>query len=238
MACSSWRGLHSGAAAAASPLRRRPRELAQKRTFFLSWRCVRVSNMKRWPTSWPCLRTPKTMAPTNIVTLTIKEEMVEQFIAVAMEDSRASLENENGGCLRFDVLRDSLTPNKFIFYEMCALVAPPGTARLRTQRGSARTDPWVGTLAGLFDILAFALTPNPTATRGLPRCAGTRTRPRLSSTKRRRITRCGVSSRLQREPCSRRKSPSAMLSSGRVCDAPTRGPRRVERATLGNVRKL
>ncbi|KAJ1623324.1 hypothetical protein T492DRAFT_1055497 [Pavlovales sp. CCMP2436] len=58
------------------------------------------------------------MAPTNIVTLTIKEEMVEQFIAVAMEDSRASLENENGGCLRFDVLRDSLTPNKFIFYEM------------------------------------------------------------------------------------------------------------------------
>ena len=33
-------------------------------------------------------------------------------------DARGSVENEGGGCLRFDVLRDQTNPLKFTFYEV------------------------------------------------------------------------------------------------------------------------
>lgn len=55
---------------------------------------------------------------TIMVTVTIKEDMLEEFLKVMQEDVAGSLERENGGCLRFDVLRDPSTPNKFMFYEM------------------------------------------------------------------------------------------------------------------------
>lgn len=55
---------------------------------------------------------------TILVTVTVKEDMLEEFLDVMMEDVIGALERENGGCIRFDLLRDPNTANKFIFYEM------------------------------------------------------------------------------------------------------------------------
>ena len=53
-----------------------------------------------------------------IVSVEIKPDRVEDFLKVIEEDAIGSREKEQGGCLRFDVLRDRTDPNKFVFYEV------------------------------------------------------------------------------------------------------------------------
>ena len=55
-----------------------------------------------------------------VVTLEIKKERIRDFLAVMNEDVAGSLERENCGCLRFDVLRDKSDSKKFILYEAYA----------------------------------------------------------------------------------------------------------------------
>lgn len=53
-----------------------------------------------------------------IVSVEIDASRIEEFLKVIEEDAIGSRERENGGCLRFDVLRDQSNPCKFVFYEM------------------------------------------------------------------------------------------------------------------------
>lgn len=53
-----------------------------------------------------------------VVSVEIKEDRIDDFLKVIEEDAIGSRERENGGCLRFDVLRDKSNPNKFVFYEV------------------------------------------------------------------------------------------------------------------------
>jgi quinol monooxygenase YgiN len=53
-----------------------------------------------------------------VVNVEIVEERIEEFLKVIEIDAKGSIENENGGCLRFDVLRDHSDPKKFTFYEV------------------------------------------------------------------------------------------------------------------------
>jgi len=53
-----------------------------------------------------------------VVTVEIKDNRIEDFLKVIEEDAIGSRTKENGGCLRFDVLRSQTQANKFIFYEM------------------------------------------------------------------------------------------------------------------------
>lgn len=53
-----------------------------------------------------------------VVTVEIKPDRIEEFLKVIEIDAKGSVENENGGCLRFDVLRDQTNPYKFVFYEV------------------------------------------------------------------------------------------------------------------------
>ena len=39
-------------------------------------------------------------------------------LGVIEKDARLSIQNEGGNCLRFDVLKDNESSNKFIFYEV------------------------------------------------------------------------------------------------------------------------
>ena len=48
----------------------------------------------------------------------IQQDRVPEFLEIIEEDAKGSRERENGGCLRFDVLRDQAQSNKFIFYEV------------------------------------------------------------------------------------------------------------------------
>ena len=52
-----------------------------------------------------------------VVTVEIDSERIAEFEKVIEEDAVGSRERENRGCVRFDVLRDSVQPNKFVFYE-------------------------------------------------------------------------------------------------------------------------
>jgi len=52
-----------------------------------------------------------------IVSLKVKPEMRQQFLAAAEDDSTCSVRDEPG-CLRFDVLQDQADPNHFFFYEV------------------------------------------------------------------------------------------------------------------------
>ena len=56
---------------------------------------------------------------TVIVSAQVKPDMVDQFLEVMAENSRAS-RREEPGCLRFDVHRDNNDPNHFILYELYA----------------------------------------------------------------------------------------------------------------------
>jgi (4S)-4-hydroxy-5-phosphonooxypentane-2,3-dione isomerase len=56
---------------------------------------------------------------TVIVSLHVKPDMVDQFLEVMGETSRASRRDEPG-CLRFDVHRDDDDPNHFVLYELYA----------------------------------------------------------------------------------------------------------------------
>lgn len=53
-----------------------------------------------------------------VVTVEIKEDRIEEFLRVIEADAIGSRTKENGGCLRFDVLRSNSQSNKFIFYEV------------------------------------------------------------------------------------------------------------------------
>ena len=56
---------------------------------------------------------------TVIVSLHVKPDMVDQFLEVMGQSSRASRRHEPG-CLRFDVHRDNNDPNHFVLYELYA----------------------------------------------------------------------------------------------------------------------
>jgi autoinducer 2-degrading protein len=52
-----------------------------------------------------------------LVSLHVKPDKRDQFLAAAQDDSTCSVRDEPG-CFRFDVLEDAADPNHFIFYEV------------------------------------------------------------------------------------------------------------------------
>jgi len=52
-----------------------------------------------------------------VVSLNVKPDKREQFLAAAQDDSTCSVRDEPG-CVRFDVLQDSTDQNLFYFYEI------------------------------------------------------------------------------------------------------------------------
>ena len=52
-----------------------------------------------------------------VVSLYVKPDKRERFLAAAEDDSTSSVRDEPG-CLRFDVLEDEADPNHFFFYEI------------------------------------------------------------------------------------------------------------------------
>lgn len=61
--------------------------------------------------------TPGTGPVTIVVQVEIEPSRISEFMDVIEKDVKGSLENENGGCLRFDVMRDQTQDNVFRFYE-------------------------------------------------------------------------------------------------------------------------
>lgn len=54
-----------------------------------------------------------------LVTVEVDPNRLKEFRDVIAEDASDSLKNENGGCIRFDVLElSSPSNNKFLFYEV------------------------------------------------------------------------------------------------------------------------
>ncbi len=53
-----------------------------------------------------------------VVSAHVKPECLEEFKQLIIEDAIGSLNNENGGCLRFDVIQDEEDPNLIRFYEV------------------------------------------------------------------------------------------------------------------------
>jgi quinol monooxygenase YgiN len=52
------------------------------------------------------------------VSLKVKPELRDKFLAVAEDDSTCSVRDEGGGCLRFDVYQDQDDDNRFYFHEV------------------------------------------------------------------------------------------------------------------------
>jgi autoinducer 2-degrading protein len=52
-----------------------------------------------------------------VVSLRVKPDMRDRFLAAAQDDSTFSVRDEPG-CLRFDVLQDNADPDHFFFYEV------------------------------------------------------------------------------------------------------------------------
>src|SRR5438552_6782380 len=52
-----------------------------------------------------------------VVSLRVKPDMRDRFLAAAQDDSTCSVRDEPG-CLRFDVLQDNADPDHFFFYEV------------------------------------------------------------------------------------------------------------------------
>jgi|SRR5579859_4550258 len=52
-----------------------------------------------------------------VVSLKVKPELREKFLAAAEDDSICSVRDEPG-CVRFDVLQDNADPNHFFYYEV------------------------------------------------------------------------------------------------------------------------
>ena len=52
-----------------------------------------------------------------IVSIQMKPEYRDQILKGALEDARGS-QNDEPGCLRFDVIQDDADPNKIYFYEI------------------------------------------------------------------------------------------------------------------------
>jgi (4S)-4-hydroxy-5-phosphonooxypentane-2,3-dione isomerase len=75
-----------------------------------------------------------------VVSLKVKADKRDQFLAVAEDDSVCSNRDEPG-CLRFDVVQDTTDPNHFFFYEIyrdeAALQAHIQTPHLARWRAAA-----------------------------------------------------------------------------------------------------
>jgi quinol monooxygenase YgiN len=52
------------------------------------------------------------------VSLKVKPDQRDRFLAVAEDDSTGSVRDEGGGCLRFDVYQDQQDENRFYFHEV------------------------------------------------------------------------------------------------------------------------
>jgi quinol monooxygenase YgiN len=52
------------------------------------------------------------------VSLKVKPDQRERFLAVAEDDSICSVRDERGGCLRFDVYQDREDSDRFYFHEV------------------------------------------------------------------------------------------------------------------------
>jgi autoinducer 2-degrading protein len=52
-----------------------------------------------------------------VVSLRVKPDLRDSFLAAAEDDSTCSVRDEPG-CLRFDVLQDNADPDHFFFYEI------------------------------------------------------------------------------------------------------------------------
>lgn len=64
------------------------------------------------------LRSLKTGEPVMlVVSVTIKEDRLEDFLKAIEVNAKGSRENENGGCYRFDVVQEAGSNNRFVFYE-------------------------------------------------------------------------------------------------------------------------
>ena len=53
-----------------------------------------------------------------VVTVEIQPNRVGEFLIAIEADAIGSRTNENGGCLRFDVVKHTDSSNKFTFYEV------------------------------------------------------------------------------------------------------------------------
>lgn len=52
------------------------------------------------------------------VTVEIEKTRVPEFLEIMKEDAIDTVTKENGGCYKFDVLKDKESDNKFHFYEI------------------------------------------------------------------------------------------------------------------------
>jgi autoinducer 2-degrading protein len=77
------------------------------------------------------------MVYTVIVSLRVKSGMVDEFLEVMGENSRASRRDEPG-CLRFDVHQDNDDPNHFLLYELYA----DERAFTEAHRGAPHYEKW------------------------------------------------------------------------------------------------
>jgi autoinducer 2-degrading protein len=86
------------------------------------------------------------MVHTVIVSLRVKPGMVDAFLEVMGENSRAS-RREEPGCLRFDVHRDNDDPNHFLLYELYA----DERAFTEAHRGAPHYEKWRAASAVLLE---------------------------------------------------------------------------------------
>ncbi len=80
-----------------------------------------------------------------VVTIKIKEGHKEAFMASMMDDARGS-NNDEPGCLRFDVLQDNEDPNKIHLYEVYK-----DEAALEAHRQAPHYTKWRETVSDWFD---------------------------------------------------------------------------------------
>jgi autoinducer 2-degrading protein len=86
------------------------------------------------------------MVHTVIVSLRVKPDMVDRFLEVMGENSRASRRDEPG-CLRFDVHRDVDDPTHFILYELYT----DERAFTEAHRGAPHYEKWRAASAELLE---------------------------------------------------------------------------------------
>jgi autoinducer 2-degrading protein len=86
------------------------------------------------------------MVHTVIVSLRVRPDMVDRFLEVMGENSRASRRDEPG-CLRFDVHRDNDDPNHFLLYELYA----DERAFTEAHRGAPHYEKWRAASAELLE---------------------------------------------------------------------------------------
>ena len=83
---------------------------------------------------------------TVIVSLQVKPDVVERFVEVIGENSRASRRDEPG-CLRFDVHQDNDDPTHFVLYELYA----DERAFTEAHRGAPHYEKWRAASAELLE---------------------------------------------------------------------------------------